>query len=154
MRALTLRPHWAHAVAHLGKRVENRTRPIPEALVGQRVAIHAGAVLPKGWYRELLGATDRDMADVLALDSMPHRAIVATAVLAECVEVASEKAYCDRWCMVTPRERWMREWTDWSEPYWWRLTDVVTLDEPIPWERGQLGLWNLPDDVSARLEVG
>jgi hypothetical protein len=49
MRALTLHPHWAHAVAHLSKTIENRGRPIPKALVGQRIAIHAGAELPKAF---------------------------------------------------------------------------------------------------------
>ena len=28
MRALTLRPWWAHAVAHLGKRIENRKQAL------------------------------------------------------------------------------------------------------------------------------
>lgn len=46
-RAYTLHPHWAHAVAHLGKRVENRRTPIPAGLVGERIAIHAGADLPR-----------------------------------------------------------------------------------------------------------
>lgn len=53
-RAVTLHPHWAHAVAWLGKRIENRNRPIPPALVGQRVAIHAGATLPAGWADDML----------------------------------------------------------------------------------------------------
>ena len=43
MRALTLWQPWAHAVAHLGKRIENRPwKPWP-AVIGTRVAIHAAA---------------------------------------------------------------------------------------------------------------
>ncbi|MCK4792184.1 MAG: hypothetical protein KAV87_51115 [Desulfobacteraceae bacterium] len=43
MKALTLWPGWAWAVCHLGKRVENRGRPMPKSIIGQRIAIHAGA---------------------------------------------------------------------------------------------------------------
>jgi hypothetical protein len=35
---------------------------------------------------------------------------------------------------------------------WWVLEDVRTLANPIPMQRGQLGLWNLPEDISKQLE--
>jgi hypothetical protein len=41
VRVLTVRQPWAHAVVHLGKDVENRTRNIAGAYRGP-VAIHAG----------------------------------------------------------------------------------------------------------------
>ena len=41
--ALTLWPEWAFAIAHLGKRVENRVWEPPRWLVGKWLAIHAGA---------------------------------------------------------------------------------------------------------------
>jgi len=41
--ALTLWPEWAFAVAHLGKRIENRSWRPPKRHVGSRIAIHAGA---------------------------------------------------------------------------------------------------------------
>ena len=43
LRALTLWPEWAWAVCHLGKNVENRSWPIPRGMVGETIAIHAGA---------------------------------------------------------------------------------------------------------------
>lgn len=51
MKAITLRPQWAHAVAHLGKATENRqawnerTPAFAQArkLVGAEILIHAGA---------------------------------------------------------------------------------------------------------------
>jgi hypothetical protein len=42
MRAITLHAPWAWAIAHGPKRVENRTWKPPSALLGQRIAIHAG----------------------------------------------------------------------------------------------------------------
>lgn len=42
MKALTLHAPWAWAIAHGPKRVENRTWKPPSALLGQRIAIHAG----------------------------------------------------------------------------------------------------------------
>ena len=46
MHALTLRHPWVWAVAHLGKRIENRTWEPPEDLIGKHIAIH-GSVSPK-----------------------------------------------------------------------------------------------------------
>ena len=45
------------------------------------------------------------------------------------------------------------DWADPESPWWWHLADVRTLAEPIRVQRGQLGLWRLPDDVAARLEA-
>mgnify|MGYP003560963222 CR=1 FL=1 len=42
MKALTLHAPWAHAVAWLGKPLENRGWPPPLSIVGERIAIHAG----------------------------------------------------------------------------------------------------------------
>jgi len=44
MKGLTLRHPWAFAIAHWGKRIENRTWKPPKALIGQRIAIHGGKV--------------------------------------------------------------------------------------------------------------
>lgn len=130
MRALTLRPHWAHAVTHLGKRVENRTRRIPAALVGRRVAIHAGATLPAWWPRELDAAC---MDRRLMHTSIILRAIVCTAVLASCEEAHDDPP----------------PWADPSAAWWWHLADVRTLREPVPVQRGQLGLWRLDAETEA-----
>lgn len=43
LRAITLHPWWAFAVTHGDKRVEYRSRPLPKAIVGAPVALHAGA---------------------------------------------------------------------------------------------------------------
>lgn len=139
MRALTLRPHWAHAVAHLGKRIENRTQPIPLALLGCRIAIHAGGALPKGW---LIGLSERDPGPSPEMDesAIVTRAIVATAVLYECIPSS-----------MWPQSMARPQWADPHAAYWWQLDDVITLPEPIHVQRGQLGLWRLPEEVAARL---
>lgn len=143
MRALTLRPWWAHAIAHMGKRCENRSQPIPRALIGQRIAIHAGATPhwpALTWHVESM-RWERAVTDAGhepgALEGMKvvTRHIVATAVLGG-------------------------EWRDrvdetlfpaWAEAgmHWWALDDVRTLVTPVPVPRGQLGLWRLPPEVGA-----
>lgn len=163
-RAVTLHPHWVHAVAHLGKRIENRNRPIPPALVGQRVAIHAGATLPRRlvqwgprleeqWIRDLAtgscggtllvscgvlaGAGPVTSADYGPPRRIVTRAIVATAVLAGEVELTVD----DR---IDGKHGY--GWPAWYLPEYrhhWRLADVLTLAQPVPVRRGQLGLWRL-----------
>ena len=162
MRALTLKPHWAHAVAHLHKRVENRSRPIPPALIGQRIAIHAGASLPKEWAKELLRAapgsrvndTFNDYYRVIVqpktegarLENRPHALIVKRAIVAT-ARLAFSKPGLD---ICAPR---FINWGDPDAAWWWKLEDVQTLERPIRVERGQLGLWGLPDSIVEELNA-
>lgn len=156
MRALTLKPHWAHAVAWLWKRIENRSRPIPAKLVGERVAIHAGASLPRGWGPELRRAcpggrvvvTHHPDAGPLAwvprMDpsgcEIRTRAIVATAVL-----WGEARSDLERWGYFP----------DWAEDgaHWWGLVSVRRLTTPVPVQRGQLGLWTLDDETATAVEA-
>jgi hypothetical protein len=126
----------------MGKRIENRSRPIPKALVGCRVAIHAGAALPLFW-AEQLAEYDPGANPHLADDDIVTRHIVATAVLARCAPpldfMAADPAFCMDWGFRRAKQ-------------WWILEDVRTLARLIPMQRGQLGLWNLPEDISNKLE--
>lgn len=159
MRALTCYPHWAHAIAWLGKSLENRQRPLPAALVGQRIAIHAGAELDcvhetrvigdalRGGPRWALELAEHWPTSKIALLVLPRvlgpdgvwrpvmcRVIVATAV-------------------VRPREpdpdAQLPDWADPHAPYWWALSEVRALAEPVPVRRGQLGLWRVDDETEA-----
>jgi hypothetical protein len=121
LRALTIKPPWAWAIAHAGKRIENRswTTKYRGPLV-----IHSGIGLKA--------------ADVASLERIlgkrvdPKRfhlgAIVATATLADVLPL---EACADRWAIG---------------PYCWILKDIRPLAEPIP-VLGSLGLW----DPRARL---
>lgn len=159
MRALTLYPHWAHAVCWHGKRIENRARPIPRGLVGQRIALHAGVFRPGTWWDDVRAASggtvprgvapwpiDRNgpahpmaphLLDLSRPTSMQCRAIVATAVL----------MYSGPPSTPAPR------WADPDAKHWWFFAHVQVLPKAIPHQRGQLGLWRLPEDVAARLEA-
>ena len=143
MRALTLKPHWAHGVAHLGKRIENRSRRIPRHLVGSRIAIHAGASLPAAWFAKLwqAGGTypeEPGSTNTLMAAQVVTRSIVATAVL-------SGNVLASTW--NGPPERW----ADPAATWWWILADVRTLGTPVHCQRGQLGLWTLPSEVAEQL---
>ena len=162
MRALTLKPWWAHAVAFLDKDIENRAKPPPEALIGKRIAIHAGAPTwaSTAWLDEIdraMGRERRRMWVRRHRDRHGHltdpggtivplmeptlyarpglaqvRAIVATADLAGILHDHN------------PRPRWGIEGM-----VWWMLRDVRPLYQPVHVERGQLGLWRLPPEVDA-----
>lgn len=45
-----------------------------------------------------------------------------------------------------------RQPLDWDEgyPYWWKLSNVVCLDNPIPC-RGNVGMWELSSNLSAQV---
>ena len=134
MKALTLHPEWARAIAHLRKRTENRTWRPPEAMIGQRIAIHAGASIGGGRGREAadiaLNAISRIAGTRLCAGDVRCRTIVATAVIDG---VDREQ--------LTP-------W-DVAGQWHWRLSGVVALSTPVPVARGRLGLWRLDPDTEA-----
>jgi hypothetical protein len=132
VRALTLINPWAHAIAHLGKRVENRTWAPRQPV---RLYIHAGA----RW--DTIGAV-RLRLDPKLRTTAPASAIVATAdLVSTCTRSrTADTVVCD--C------------GPWAQPHaiHWHLRSVVPLYEPVPC-RGALGLWRPPADVIEAIEA-
>lgn len=122
MKAITIHQPWAHLIAIGEKRVENRTW-----VTGYRgpLAIHAGVS------RASLRLGDEDR-----YPDMPFGAIVAVAVLVDCVEMKRP----------APAEF---PWNDpYAEgPYLWVLGDVRKLDRPVHY-RGMQGLFDVSDSVA------
>jgi hypothetical protein len=138
MKALTLTPEWAFAIAHLDKRVENRTWKPPAAMIGETIALHAGMKRPDwpavelvariaGW--EIYGyGRDFKRGDhiVNRPTVLTRGAIVATFTLAGVRAVYEEDA------------------TGWEVgPFCWDIADVRVLDRPVTCA-GMLGLWTVP----------
>ena len=81
MRGLTLWQPWASLIAVLIKLTETRGWPAPDALIGQRIAIHAALRQPR--FSEWNAETSRAAMNL----PMPLGKVVATAVLKDCVQV-------------------------------------------------------------------
>lgn len=119
-RALSLRPAWAWAVAHAGKRIENRTWTTSYR---GRIYIHASTKTPSDDER-------RELVPLGMPQRPPSRAIVACA---ELVNVLTVDQVHRRW-VGENQMRWA------IGPFCWMLRDVIVLPEPIPMS-GKLGLW-------------
>lgn len=102
MRALTIRQPWASLIAQGVKTIETRSWKAPAAAIGERVAIHAGAKVPaegmdvgrwtvERWRDDparpcMVGGGDwRTPGSVVNPIDLPLGAVVATAVLTDCV---------------------------------------------------------------------
>ena len=55
-------------------------------------------------------------------------------------------------CDYKARERTGRETWDEGYQYWWDLSNVVRLPEPIPC-RGNIGMWQMPLELAAKVEA-
>jgi hypothetical protein len=126
--ALTLQQPWASAVRDLGKRIENRSWPAPQRVLGQFIAIHAGMSFREDAADWLAARTGR----MLTRQNVPLGAVVA---LARVVEVVQEH----------PDDPWF------VGPYGWVLGDVVALT-PVPC-RGRQQLWTVPEAVRAAIDA-
>jgi hypothetical protein len=115
LRALSIRPPWAWAIAHAGEHIENRSWTTKYR---GPLAIHASLSF-KDWELELL-------ENILGRRIDPSRfvtgAIVATARLAD----------------VVPLGRCSSRWA--VGPFCWVLRDIRPLARPI-YVTGSLGLW-------------
>lgn len=151
MRALTLWQPMAWAVAEGHKPVENRVWTLPEAFVGQDVAIHAGKRYDASW-----AETIRSMFTI----DVPQRSEIA---LGAVIAVVRFTASLDRKALheflrkdmpsigLQPDQfAALHRW--YSGPYGFVCADVRKLAEPVP-ARGFQGLWALPDDIKARVEA-
>lgn len=154
MKALTLYPEWAFAVAHLGKRVENRTWCPPPGLlrVGDQLAIHGGAAfggtstrigvggkVPSAWLDAV-----RDMVTMArrAGAPMPERI-----TMRRLIEAAQGKIVAVARFGGTPtsvNDPWF------VGPVGWLLEDVQVLRQPVAC-KGAQGLWDLPPAVLAQV---
>ena len=134
--ALTLWQPWAHAMCSLGKRIENRPWAPPAWLLGQRLAIHAGATMDRASFERLRVL----LPDDLDLSSLPRKAVVATCRLVMVVTVGT---YDD---LPEDQRRWF------VGPYGWLVDDLRVLSQPVPC-RGFQKLWRMPEDVRAAVEA-
>lgn len=123
MKALTLHAPWAHAVAWLGKDIENRSWRPPASVIGTRIAIHAGARATEDEWSSVILTSGKPVP----LGGFATSAIVATAIIGEPVTESD---------------------SPWFIPgnFGWPLIDVRRLPEPIPC-KGRLGLWALPEGL-------
>lgn len=137
--AITVRQPWAWAIVH-GKTTENRTWKRPHR---GPIAIHAGV----GWDKDgaqfpyLWGAWRRATAAATPLTpDAPgiHRGAVLA--VADLTDICTARTGCD-----------CGPWSFAGQNHW-RLANVRPLAEPIPC-KGALGLWQLPEDVDARVHA-
>jgi len=118
MRALSVRPPWAWAIAHANKRIENRTWPTSYR---GPVAIHASQAFSRSETAELVRILGYDPDPAL----FTRGAFVAVVDLADVVKAES----------IEPSP-WL------CGPYAWLLENVRPLRVDIP-ATGRLGLWRL-----------
>lgn len=133
MKAITICEPYATLIARGIKRVENRTWAAPGAVVGKRIAIHAGK--SKSW----LAPGNYG----IPLSELTFGAVVATAVLADCVHVYPN---IPEW--AKNEYPWLHDHEHTEGPVCWILTDVVKLPTPIPF-KGAQGFWDIPDELLA-----
>ena len=170
MRSITLTCPWAHAVAHWGKNIENRTWRPPRDLFGQRLAIHAG----KSPYRQRKDGTrtisDDAEDDMLAALDFAREASGRTLAAPDVTHRWLHERSSAILCVVTVAG-WVRDNGEFDVlstlpgardlagspgpwfvgPCGWVLADVVTLAEPVPC-KGAQGLWTVPPDVLAKID--
>ena len=141
MKALTILQPWADCICYFGKRVENRTWAPYPAVVGTRIAIHAGKAFDDRGHTATM--KNRDIVGpvgvvshlhwiLLASPKRPRGAVVATAIVHGITRSGDSPWFCG--------------------PFGWILRDVVVLKDPIPCRGAQL-LWGLPADVEKALDA-
>ena len=149
MKALTLYQPYADAIAWSGKLVENRTWAPPRSILGERIAIHAGAS-KRNEHWGLPPGMEVDLAEPL-----PRSAIVCTAVVLGALDLTNQRkpevhmalrvkenvvSFRERMLTTMPKSPW------WVGPVGWLLGDVRSLAEPVSC-KGAMGLWTLPADI-------
>lgn len=134
MRAITLYRPWPRAIFELGKDIENRSWAPPPAIIGKRIAIHAGLKIDGAGVAKVMEIENRERAPAFAMDAArcigEGGAIIGTVLV---------RAWGEH--LVSP---WF------SGPYGWVLEQPRQLPVPIPC-RGRQGLWTVPEEIAERI---
>ena len=155
MKALSIWQPWASLIASGHKTIETRSWPAPQAVQGQRIAIHAGKREAR---LEEFDIEERRILNAALgdgwLEQIPYGVIVATAVLTHCEQVDAKgnniPRYSKRAGLLDNLEN---VFGDWNAGRWmWHLTDVWIPYSPVP-VRGQQGMWTLTQWEEARALV-
>ena len=141
MYAITLHQPWATLIALGLKKVETRSWPAPERILGQVIAIHAG----KRVVRRPGDRIEQELQNRLGEDwirTIPAGAVLATATLAGMARVkyvdpmtghAVHDVRTEMGCAVGVARTHIDPWGDFSPSRWlWFLADVKALPEPVP----------------------
>ena len=149
MKALTLHQPWASLIEDGCKRYETRSWAPPADLIGQRIAIHAGAKR---------SSEQANLARDWGMDDLPLGAVVCTARLVAAHLVWVEHRDPDGSLWATAAKGSIEsdadpdydllahtfpidEYGDYSPGRWaWRFDQVIQHDPPVP-ARGYQGLW-------------
>lgn len=118
-RALTLWRPWPDAILFGGKRIENRPWPPYRSVVGDFIALHAGATY------------DEEGANWMIMNNLFLPSVERSCVKKAIVGVAR----IVDWVIESP-DPWF------FGPYGWRLDNVRALDDPIL-VKGARGLWKV-----------
>lgn len=153
MKAITLWQPWASAIALGYKTIETRSWSAPKALIGQRIAIHAAQRYPAPFQGDRIG-------DFTFTEDIPLGAIVASAVLTDCVptlDVDDELpiAWMRHVAPIHRNELWLWNGPSFTynastgQPTW--LHDVIT--DQLPYGDFRPGRWAwLLDDIAPTTE--
>ena len=150
MKALTLHQPWATLIADGVKAIETRSWRPPEALIGHRIAIHAGKRLIAT--HRLNRLTRRAMKKghgAYWRQEIPQGAVVCTVRLAWAGRVRGfeKEGYVS---LATGPSSLVREdpYGDFGVGRWlWGLEDIEPLDPAVP-ASGRQGLWNWDESDS------
>lgn len=150
MHALSVWQPYASLLAVGAKHVETRHWPVAPAVVGRRVAIHAGKnprdmdVARTGLFKACLDtAADEDRL-ALVDNELPLGYILATATLAGCEPMGED--FHERYSPQEIRFGWFAPGR-WA----WHFDELSTLAVPIPY-RGAQGVFLLDDETTWQVE--
>lgn len=168
MNAITVKPQWAYAFIHLGKRVENRSF-FPESLLGRMIALHAGKHVggspsqPATFrgFRDLSVCMTREgylASPVWMKGSEPFLAYVdkdeveiaksARIVMAD--DCPASVVFAVARIGVAHQDERDGWWLD--TEYQWKLDRYWALKKPVPC-KGQQGVWKLPEEVEGAVAI-
>ena len=137
MLALTIHQPWAWAIVHDQKRIENREWAPPREVLGEYIAIHAGALPRTKKAHTELGNLSRQIGGPTT-DKLVFGAIIGIARVA--------RAFHAEPPLSSPHFAW------WVGPIGWELDNVFALDTPLRC-RGQRKLWPVAEALHANVRA-
>ena len=148
MKALTLHQPWASLIAYGVKAIETRSWAPPKALLGERIAIHAGRRVARAGLSSRVWYAVEGLYGSEWWNAIPTSAVVCTAVLADARRVqwvgADQELHLTHSLTgVTSGEKVKADpYGDFGVGRWlWFLRELGPVEPPVP-AVGHQGFWD------------
>jgi hypothetical protein len=158
-KAISEKQPWGYLLCTGIKDIENRTWPLPEKYIGERILIHTSAKAAG----KILSLLSEKQQAALWWHLLTNRVYDRKEEDLDCGAIIGSVRFVD--CVINHESIWAEKTeisTEWGKDleiivddkpiYNWVTTDAILFNKPILNVKGRLGFWDVPNEIMKQIK--